>query len=115
MDAPGMDNLKKVVKFGLDLGEAIANAATQASALGKVSAMLHLVEDAPELMSVNWGNLNTEFQGLTPEEMDLLKEFVNENFDIADDQLEAKIKASVEVVVDLGKVFQGAFKIWHHN
>jgi len=107
-----MENLKKVVEFGLDVGEAIIAAAAQPTPLQKGISMLHLLEDVPTLFGVDYSALQAEAKALTPELLDELNSFIDSKFSIPDADKEAKVEAAIGIVIDLAKVAEKAVAMW---
>lgn len=100
----GIENVQKVVGFGISLAEAIVAASGQATAVGRAVAMLHLLEDAPVLMGIDYAALRAEVSNLSPEDLDKLNTYLDANFDLPDADKEAKIEAAIGLVIDLAKV-----------
>lgn len=107
-----VENLKKVVGFGLSVGEAIIAAGEQSSPLAKAAAMLHLLEDVPMLFGVDYSALQAEVLSMESEQLSELNAFIDENFDIPDDAREKSIEGAIEVVIDMAKVAQKAADMW---
>lgn len=108
-----LDNLKKVVSFGLSLGEAIVAASEQTSALARAAVMLHLVEDVPVLFGVDYSKIGDEVKALSPADLDELNAYIDDNFELPDAKdKEAKIEAAISVVLDLAKVAEKAVAVW---
>lgn len=107
-----MENLKKVVGFGLTVGEVIIAAAKASGPLGKAAIMLKLLEDVPSMLGVDYGSLMAEVKALTPEQLDELNVYIDDNFDIADNGKEAMIEAAISVVIDLAKIAEKAVSVW---
>lgn len=109
--ALGIENLKMVAKFGIQLGED----ASKVLADGKVTAMEGL-SLLPDLMGIsgileNKQAIADEFKDLTSDERAELNKYIAEEFDIADDVLEIKIEKSIAAavaVLDLVSVFKAA-------
>lgn len=107
-----MENLKKVVGFGLSAGEAIVSSLGQSTALGKGMVFLKLVEDLPGLVGVDYAALKEEVKGLTPEQLSDLNMFIDNNFSIDDKEKEQKIEAALSIVIDLAKLVEKAIAVW---
>lgn len=105
----GIENLKKVAKFGIDLGEKTASVFED----GKVSTMeafgfLPVLMDIPGIIEKK-DDIIAEFKDLSTEERTELNAFIQAEFDIADDALETKIEKGLTAVVailDLMSAFQ---------
>jgi len=108
-----MENLKKVVGFGLSVGEAIVAASGQPTVIAKAAIMLHLVEDVPALLGVDYAALKSEISQLTPAELDELNQYIDDNFSLPGDVAkEQAIETAVSVVIDLAKVAEKAAEMW---
>lgn len=107
-----IENLQKVVSFGLQLGECIVSAMGASSSIGKATAMLPLLEDVPQLMGVDYAALKAELGQLQPADLDALNAYIDANFSIPDAQKQAKIEAVLSVVIDLAKVAEKAAEMW---
>lgn len=95
----GIENLKNVAKFGIELGEKTASILED----GKVSA-LEALGYLPVLLAVpgiieHKDDIIAEFKDLSKDERDELNEFIQDEFDIADDELELKIEKSLTAAV----------------
>jgi len=107
-----LENVKKVVSFGLSVGEAVLSAKSMPTVLAKVVAMLHLLEDVPVLFGLDYAALTAEVEQLTPEQLDELKDFIDNDFNVPDADKEHAIEAAIGVVVDLAKVAEKAAAMW---
>lgn len=107
-----MENLKKVVSFGLEAGAAVLDASTKTGNLAKAAAMLHLAEDIPELMGVDYSQIMPEFKALDAAGLDDLNAHIETQFSIPDAEKEKKIEAAISVVIDIAKVVEKALAIW---
>ena len=95
----GIEHLKTVAKFGIDLGEKTASILED----GKVSAM-EALGYLPVLLSVpgiieHKDDIVNEFKDLSDAERTELNLYIQEDFDIADDDLEVKIEKSLAAAV----------------
>lgn len=105
----GIESLKTVAKFGIELGEKAADALAD----GKVSAT-EAFGFLPTLMAIpgilaQKDDVVAEFKDLTSEERSELNAFIAAEFDIANDALESKIEKGLSAVVailDLVSAFQ---------
>lgn len=103
-----IENLKKVVGFGLSLGEVAVEMAAQPSFVTKVTCLVSLVHSAPILLGVDYSQIPSEIKGLNPAELDELNSYIDANFSIPGSDKEAKIEAAVSLVIDLVKVVEKA-------
>lgn len=97
----GIENLKKLIKLALSLTEQISTALAD----GKITTM-ELFGFLPELAQIpgvvkSWADISAELKDLTPEERQELLEYINEEFDIPNDQLESFIENALMNAVSL--------------
>ena len=92
----GIQQLKEVVKVGLDIGKALSDGIgiEDVTALLGLPAAIEGITDVP-----------AEIADLDDEEKEELKQFVQDNFDLPDDDLEAFIESAISVVVDMYGLF----------
>lgn len=88
----GIDNLKKLIKFSLDLTENISTALAD----GKVTTT-EIFGFLPELLQVpgvvkSWKDIVAELKDLTPDERLDLHAYVADEFDIPNDKVEVFIE-----------------------
>lgn len=107
-----IENLKKIVGFGLAVGEAVLEASDKPTPLAKAAAMLHLLEDVPALFGVDYAALQSEVSQLSPEQLGELNQYIDDNFSIPDAAREQAIETAVSVVIDLAKVAERAAEMW---
>ena len=107
-----MENLKKLIGFGISVGEAVADAAHQPSTIAKITALLHLFEDAPALFDVDYSQLADEVKALTPEQLKELNTFVDEEFDIPDEEAEKFVELAVSIVIDIAGIVKKIMSIY---
>ena len=109
--ALGIDNLKMVVKFGVQLGQDVA----KIFADGKVTTIEGL-SLLPDLMGIQGiiqakSDIAAEFKDLSTDERAELNAYIQEEFDLDDDVLEAKIEKSIAAalsILDLIAAFKPA-------
>lgn len=97
----GIENLKKLVKFGLDVANKIATDLQD----GKITTM-EIFGFIPELTEIpdvvkSWPDIAAELKEVSAEERVELLDYIKQNFDIPDDQLESVIEDSLMNVVSL--------------
>lgn len=105
----GIENLKAVAKFGIELGEKAADALAD----GKITAseafgFLPTLMAIPDILSRK-DAIVAEFKDLSGDERYELNAFIQAEFDIANDALENKIEKGLNAVVavlDLVSAFQ---------
>jgi hypothetical protein len=94
----GIENLKKVVKLGLDLGEFIEGVLKPD--MSDVGKAIEVIKEGVEAVA-SLPHAVPEYLDLDSSEKDELKAYVAAEFDIADDKLEGTIEMALKVVVDL--------------
>jgi hypothetical protein len=92
----GIEELKDVVKAGLDIGEALSDGI----GIEDISALFSLPDAIAGITDVP-----AEIADLDEAEKAELKQFVAENFDIPDDKLEVFIEGAISVVIDLYSLY----------
>jgi len=99
MEKFGIENIKKAVlfgiKFGTDTGKALADSKVT---WDEYPVLLGDLMGAGPIVS-SGAALKDEINDLSEAESIELRDFINQNFDIPNDQLEAKIEASVNWLV----------------
>jgi len=88
----GIEDLKDVVKVGLDIGEALSDGV----GIEDISALFGL----PEAIS-GISNVPAEIADLDAEEKEELHAFVQAEFDIPNDKLEVFIEGAIKVVIEI--------------
>lgn len=105
----GIENLKVVAKFGIDLGEKAASVLQDGKMTGaEVFELLPALMGIPGIISKKH-EIAAEFKDLTSEERTQLNNYIAVEFDIPNDQLENKIEkglAAVISILDLISAFQ---------
>lgn len=107
-----IENLEKLVGFGLSMGDAILSAREQPTALMKAAALLPLLEKAPVLFGIDYEQIDDEVKGLTPDQLDSLGIFIETNFPAVGADNKERVKDAISIVVDLAKVIEKAVAIW---
>lgn len=107
--AIGIENLKTVAKFGIDLGENISAALADSKiTLSEAVSLLPTVMSLPGIIEKK-ADIVAEFKDLDSAERSELNAYIAAEFDIADDELENKIEkglSAVVAVLDLVSAFQ---------
>lgn len=101
-----IENLKKVVKLGLNLGEFVEGVLKPD--VTDLAKAIELVKEGMEAVG-SIGQVIPEFLDLDSAEKDELKAMVVAEFDLADDKVEAAIEMGLKVVIDLS-VLAALFK-----
>ena len=99
--AVGIKELKELVKFGLKLGEALGKALED----GKIN-LVDALKFLPVLKDLKIAlegasEIPAELKDLDEAELQELKVFIKDEFNLPDDALEAKIEMGLEVAVSL--------------
>lgn len=97
----GIDNLKKLIKFSLDISENISSALAD----GKITTV-EIFGFLPELMQVpgvvkSWKDIVAEVKDLMPDERIQLHAFVADEFDIPNDKVEVFIENALLQAISL--------------
>ena len=94
----GTDQIIKVLDVIIEGGN-VADAVGRASTImGKVMAVLPITDELLRLMSLSPVALKAQYKDLDDVEKEELRAHVREKFDIADDDLEAKLELGLELV-----------------
>lgn len=105
----GIENLKVVAKFGIDLGEKAASVLADGKMTGnEVFELLPVLMSIPGILQKK-DAIVAEFKDLSTDERAELNAFIQLEFDIPNDQLETKIEkglTAVVAVLDLVTAFQ---------
>jgi hypothetical protein len=100
---------KEVLDFVISLGEALASSLEDGSLT--VSDMINFWEPVSSVASAVDGfeDVLTEIQSLTGDDLEHLADYIEDEFDIHDDDLEQRIEDGLDVAVKLLK-FVAAFR-----
>ncbi len=97
----GIENLKKAAKLGIELGEQTAEVLED----GKLKAieMLQFIDELMQLPGVVNAaqDIKDEVMELDAEDRAALNAYIQAEFDIPNDKLEAIIKAGLDVVISI--------------
>jgi len=107
----GVENLKKLVALGLEMGN-VADRIVQGSGASKWLAMVDLGDELLALTGVQWNQVGDEYKDLSEPEKAQLMAFAKEKFDIADDKLEAVIESSLGLVMKMEGVVKEAITLY---
>lgn len=103
----GIEQIKSVVSLGLHLGELI-DSLSDGIGLGDLGPALRVAKSVkPAIDAIGGGKIVSELKDLSDEEKAELKAFVESEFDIHDDNLEALIEKAIGVVLDLSDIVKG--------
>lgn len=104
-ETKGTGELKEMMLFLFSLAGAI----DKAQADGKIDAADFMLLADPLMKAIpafsGAGQLAGEWKDLDDAEQEDLRSFVKANFDIADDDLEAKVELALDVALRLGRFF----------
>lgn len=105
-----VQNLEKIVGFGLSVGKTLLNASKQATTLAKITSLIPLFEEFSSLLSVDYSQLEAEVKALSPDQLDALNAYVVANFpDVAGKD---KVESAIGIVIDLAKIAEKAAALW---
>lgn len=108
----GYEELKKVAFFALSFGESLSESYQGSSLLAKAIPFLSSVDEAAALLTLNHTQLKNEFSELDVEDRaSLLAECATE-FDLEDENLEAKVEASIAAGFQIMQGIQAAVLAW---
>lgn len=92
----GIENLKKAVKFGIDLGEQIESSGKDGWSWTDAFSFFDEVMQVPGLISKG-DEIAEEFKDLVEAEHDELIEYVKAEFNIDDKKAEGRIESAVNI------------------
>ena len=97
----GIEETKELLLPCMKLGEGIGKAFedgkfTTWEGIMLSPKMLPIIKEAKD-----WREVIAEMKDIDPMEAEELKQFIRDNFDIAEDQLEARIEAGMFIVISL--------------
>lgn len=98
MPTVGIENLKKAVKFAIDLAMQIA-----AIKKFKLISIFSFIDELLELGGVitSWKEIIAEFKDLDIAERQLVYDYVREEFDIPNDQVEVWVEEALGVALNI--------------
>lgn len=96
----GVENLKKFVKFSLDLTEQIAESTADGWQWTDALAFLDELITIPNVVK-SWKDVSAELKELTPEERTELHEYVVGEFDLPNDRVEQFVEAALLQAISL--------------
>jgi hypothetical protein len=106
-----VENIKKVIGFGFELGQALVDASKKESSVAKVVSLLKLGDDVLVLLGTDFSALKAEFKDLTAEELDEIGVYVKAKFKLDDADKEQKIEMALDVAIELLKVAEKAMEL----
>lgn len=106
----GIENLKKLIKAGLNFGKTAANALED-----KKISFFEAIGMIPEVFALigvgkTWSEVQKEISDLEESEKAELKQFVSDEFDIPNDKIEVFIEHALEHLLSLNILIQE----WKH-
>jgi len=96
----GIENIKKAVSLVLTVGEDVAKGLADNDKLDLseyIGIGIDLVGGVPGVVK-NFKDIKAEFSDLTAEEKNELIEFVKADFDIPQEEIEAKIEKAIDLI-----------------
>ena len=107
MEKLGIEEVKAVVNCGLSVGE-LVDALADGVGLGDIGALVRAGKSVkPAIDAVKSGKIIPEIKDLDESEKAELKMWAGEEFDISNDDLEAKIEQGFNFGVDLLELVKG--------
>ena len=101
MEKLGIEEVKLALGLGISVGELVESLA-DGIGLSDIGKLVSVVKHAPSaISSIKSGKIIPELKDLDEAEKTELKDYLKEEFDLSDDNLEAKIEAGLFVVIDL--------------
>lgn len=111
----GVQNLEKVVSFGLSIGDALISANEQTTIVAKIASLIPILEDVSSLFTIDYVQLESELKGLSPEALDALALYIDKNFPAVKADSKVKVEAAIQIVIDLAKVAEQAVGLWKQS
>jgi hypothetical protein len=110
----GIDNLKKLVTFPMELGN-IAGSIIEDQEKGffKWFKIAYALPEIIKLLRIDWAMIKDEYLDLSDVEREELKQLLKEKFGIKDDGLEEKIETSFNLLLDLEKIVRGSIELFN--
>lgn len=99
----GIEGVKKILGLAVEAGNMVEKmVAEKGGRLKQFAHMMMLGDEVFALAGVEWKNLGNEFKDIDAAEMAELNTFVEEKFDLANDQVEVIVERSIKTLVSLG-------------
>jgi len=95
----GVSEIKKVVALPVEIGNVIPQVAAATSIIGKVRALGSLTDELMDLATLDVPLLGKQWADFTPEERTLVGNWMKDEYDIADDQVEALVELGFDLAV----------------
>jgi hypothetical protein len=96
----GIENLKKAIKFGIDLGNQIEESGKDGYNWKDITSFFDELFQIPALIS-NGNAIKEEFKDLDAVEKQELVEYFTDLFDLDNDKAEAIIEKSLDIALDV--------------
>lgn len=113
MEKFGIDNLKKLICFPLELGNIAGSIlADDTSGWKKWLQMIYVIPDGLELLKIDWVKLKDEYNDLSDEERSEIRFMMIEKFDIPNDKVEGMIEASFAILFNIESCIREAVKLF---
>jgi hypothetical protein len=114
MDKFGIDNLKKLVVFPMELGN-IAGSIIEDQEKGffKWFKIAYALPEIIKLLRIDWSMIKDEYLELSDIERLELRQMLKEKFDIKDDELEETIETSFDLLLDLEKIIRNSIELFN--
>lgn len=97
----GVENLKKVVALGIEIGNVADKFGKAEGTANKISTLMALTDEVLAIPGVDFNKVKDEVGDLDDAEKAELLQFVKDKFDISNDKLEASIEGGLGIALKL--------------
>ena len=113
MEKFGIDNLKVLIMFPVELG-CIAGDILQDSdkSWKRWLKFIAAVPEAIELLKIDWSKVKEEYLDLSDAEREVLKELMKDKFKIHNDKIEAVVDDSFAILLNIESSIREAIKLF---
>ena len=110
-----IDELKKLFLATIDMGNACGATFEDGKiGLGDISALMQFAHSAKDMSLVNFGKAMPQFKDLDASELEELVNLVEENFDIPQDAVEAKVEQILGLAARQYQLVMEAIALYKH-
>lgn len=114
MEKFGVENLKILIAFPIEVGNiAVDILADNDKGWKKWLRLIYAIPEGFKLLKIDWSALRSEYEDLSSEEREELKEMMKEKFHLADEKLEETIEASFAILINIEASIREAMKLCH--
>ncbi len=107
----GTDNLKKAVVLAIATIKEVGELNKAENSWAKIQVVMGLSDNVMSIATTNPVALWDEYKAMTPAAAADFKTFIAAKCDLADDELETKIEATFNWLLDLSKVLEGGLAL----